>query len=241
MSADAWTTMASSVSPSLGANECAAGYSDALQSGNGDLLSAIDDYARSDGPTDDLLAQIAPAAKGDLIVVFTFAGQLPAPKPKNTVATNSGPPAWARLRGSRPAAGDAGRRSPAGRPRLQRARHRRDPLLRRAAALGRADLACATPAPASTKRSRSSPRSWPTRSPRRAATAGTGARRSTRSTFARSSTNRAARVEAAPRPRPFWVRYSPRNVSRKKWSRMKSVIACSTDELHSGVVLDRTR
>ena len=113
MSADAWTTMASSVSPSLGANECAAGYSDALQSGNGDLLSAIDDYARSDGPTDDLLAQIAPAAKGDLIIVFTFAGQLPTPKPKNTVATNSGAPGVGQV--PRVAAG-GGRRGAGHRP-----------------------------------------------------------------------------------------------------------------------------
>ncbi len=92
MSTDSWTTMASAISPSLGANECAAGYSDALQSTNGDLLGAIDAYSRANGPTDTLLAQIAPAARGDLIVVFTYAGQLPAPKPKNTVATNSGPP-----------------------------------------------------------------------------------------------------------------------------------------------------
>jgi hypothetical protein len=92
MSADAWVTMAPKLSPSLGATECAAGYSDTLQTNNGPLTSAIDDYARSNGPTDDLLAQVAPAAKGDLIVVFTFAGKLPVQKPKDSVATNSGPP-----------------------------------------------------------------------------------------------------------------------------------------------------
>ena len=92
MSVDAWQTMGPKLSPSLGATECAAGYSDALQTNNGPLTSAIDDYARSNGPTDDLLAQIAPAAKGDLIVIFTFAGKLPVQKPKDSVATNSGPP-----------------------------------------------------------------------------------------------------------------------------------------------------
>jgi hypothetical protein len=91
MSSDAWTTIAGTVSPSLGASECAAGYTETLQATNGDLLSAIDGYTRDAGPTDGFLAQIAPAAKGDLIVVITFAGQLPAHRPKNTIATNSGP------------------------------------------------------------------------------------------------------------------------------------------------------
>ena len=91
MSADAWTTIAGTVSPSLGASECSAGYTETLQSTNGELLSAIDAYTRNAGPTDGFLAQIAPAAKGDLIVVITFAGQLPAHRPQNTVATNSGP------------------------------------------------------------------------------------------------------------------------------------------------------
>jgi len=41
------------------------------------LAEAIDEYARADGPTDDLLAEISPAAKGDLVLVLTFAGTLP--------------------------------------------------------------------------------------------------------------------------------------------------------------------
>jgi hypothetical protein len=94
MSSDAWETMGPKLSPSLGAPECEGGYSDTLRTNSEALSAAIEDYARSNGPTDDLLAQIAPAAKGDLIVVFTFAGKLPAaaPKPKESVATNSGPP-----------------------------------------------------------------------------------------------------------------------------------------------------
>ncbi len=92
MSADAWETMAPKLSPSIGAAACDGGYSAALQSANGALSSAIDEYARSNGPTDDLLTQVAPAARGDLILVFTFAGRLPAPKPKTSLATNSGPP-----------------------------------------------------------------------------------------------------------------------------------------------------
>jgi hypothetical protein len=89
--------MSPKIAPSLGAHgagdatDCAAGYSEAVSSGHAELTSAIDDYARSDGPTDELLAQIAPAARGDLIVVVTFAGKLPVAKAKPTVATNSGP------------------------------------------------------------------------------------------------------------------------------------------------------
>lgn len=91
MNVDAWETMGPKIAPSLGAPECAAGYSEALSSTHSALTSAIDDYARSSGPTDELLAQLAPAARGDLIVVITFAGKLPAATPKPSVATNSGP------------------------------------------------------------------------------------------------------------------------------------------------------
>jgi hypothetical protein len=93
MSADAWETMAQTLSPSLGTADCADGYSEVVRSTNEALSSAIDDYARSNGPTDELLAQVAPAARGDLIVVITFAGKLPVAKAKttNTVSTSSGP------------------------------------------------------------------------------------------------------------------------------------------------------
>ncbi len=97
MNVDAWETMSPKIAPSLGvhsasdAADCAAGYSEAMSSDHAELTSAIDDYARSNGPTDELLAQIAPAARGDLIVVVTFAGKLPVAKAKPSVATNSGP------------------------------------------------------------------------------------------------------------------------------------------------------
>jgi hypothetical protein len=60
----------------LGTDHCDVGY-DALASANGALADAIDEYARADGPTDVLLTQLAPAAKGDLVLVLTFAGKLP--------------------------------------------------------------------------------------------------------------------------------------------------------------------
>ena len=77
MSSDAWDTVAPPVSRSLGASRCVAAYSEALLASNGALSSAIDDYARSNGPTDELLSQVASAAKGELVLVMTIAGKLP--------------------------------------------------------------------------------------------------------------------------------------------------------------------
>jgi hypothetical protein len=76
MSSDGWQALAPRVAPALGAANCDVGY-DILSSANGAVADAIDEYARADGPTDDLLAQLAPAAKGDLVLVLTFAGKLP--------------------------------------------------------------------------------------------------------------------------------------------------------------------
>ncbi len=84
------------VAPAFGASTCEAAYGDALLSTDGALSSAIDDYARANGPADELVAQLAPAAKGDLVVVFTLSGQLPVPKSKAPAG------------GGNPAAGPAG-------------------------------------------------------------------------------------------------------------------------------------
>ncbi len=76
MSADGWETLASRVGPAIGAGDCEVGYN-TLAATNGALADAIDSYAQADGPTDDLLAKLAPAAKGDLVLVITFAGKVP--------------------------------------------------------------------------------------------------------------------------------------------------------------------
>jgi hypothetical protein len=77
MSTDAWETMRPRVSSALGSAACDAGYGDALIASNAPLATAIDDFTRSSGPTDDLVKQLAPAAKGDLVLVLTLSGQLP--------------------------------------------------------------------------------------------------------------------------------------------------------------------
>jgi hypothetical protein len=76
MSSEGWGTVAPHMAPALGSGRCEIGY-DGLVSSNPPLAQAIDEFARANGPTDDLLAQLAPAARGDLLLVLTFAGKLP--------------------------------------------------------------------------------------------------------------------------------------------------------------------
>jgi hypothetical protein len=76
MSSGGWDVLEPYVEPALGSAHCDVGY-DSLTSSNVPLANAIDEYARADGPTDDLLTELGPAAQGDLVVVLTFAGKLP--------------------------------------------------------------------------------------------------------------------------------------------------------------------
>jgi hypothetical protein len=108
MSSDAWSAIGPQVSPALGARTCEPGYGSApVGTTDGVLSSAIEDYARANGPTDDLLAQLAPAAKGDLIVVITFAGRLPTPAPPDLGASAASAPTTGGARGAMGAGGAA--------------------------------------------------------------------------------------------------------------------------------------
>jgi hypothetical protein len=98
MSTGAWEDLAPHLVPALGDTPCEAGF-DALTTADPPLAGAIDDFARDDGPTDTLLAQLAPAAKGDSILVITLSGHLP----QRTRADGGAPP-------PRPSAG-GGRRA----------------------------------------------------------------------------------------------------------------------------------
>ncbi len=73
----AWDDVAPYFATALGGSDCEIGFS-TLEAANGPLASAVDAFARDDGPSDDLLGQLAPAAKGDLVLVVTIAGQLPS-------------------------------------------------------------------------------------------------------------------------------------------------------------------
>jgi hypothetical protein len=76
MNSDAWEALRPRLEPLLGGRRCEIAR-DPLA--NNPLFTAVDEYTRTNGPTEDLLAQLAPAAQGDLILVLVEAGSLPTP------------------------------------------------------------------------------------------------------------------------------------------------------------------
>jgi hypothetical protein len=77
MSSDSWGGLSTRISGALGSGLCSAALTEPFDTERPALWSAIDEATRESGPTDDFLAQIAPAAQGDLILVLTIAGRLP--------------------------------------------------------------------------------------------------------------------------------------------------------------------
>lgn len=91
MSPEAWDALRPRLEPLLGGRACEIARGDSLAQDESPVLAAVDEYARTNGPTDDLLAQLGPAARGDLILVVVEAGNLPPPDPKATVVDSPGP------------------------------------------------------------------------------------------------------------------------------------------------------
>jgi hypothetical protein len=113
MSSAGWEALAPHLGAALGAGACAPGY-DALIGTNAPLASAIDETAQANGPTDELLGQLGPAAKGELVLVLGFAGKLPRKPVHDGGAPTSPGPGSAGMggRGSgRGMRGGGGRRS----------------------------------------------------------------------------------------------------------------------------------
>ncbi|HEY2509571.1 MAG TPA: hypothetical protein VGI39_01825 [Polyangiaceae bacterium] len=77
LSAEAWEEVSPKLSAALGSAACPVGYDEKMTTSDRLVAEAIDDYARANGITDALLEQLAPAAKGDLILVVTVAGRPP--------------------------------------------------------------------------------------------------------------------------------------------------------------------
>ena len=74
MNPDVWEQIGPGLSAPLG-GKCSAGY-DTLVTSNPELSGTIDDYARANGISDELLDQLGPAATGELILVVTVAGHV---------------------------------------------------------------------------------------------------------------------------------------------------------------------
>ncbi|MEI9937374.1 MAG: hypothetical protein WDO69_09115 [Pseudomonadota bacterium] len=75
MAVDVWDQLAPHLADALASAPCDIGF-DSLVTSNQELADAIDERARAEGPN-DLLAQLAPAARGDLLLVLTFSGKPP--------------------------------------------------------------------------------------------------------------------------------------------------------------------
>jgi hypothetical protein len=84
LSSEAWEPIRARLTASLGASACATGYEGVLASQPA-LAGAIDDSARANGMGDELLTELAPAARGDLILVFTMSGRLPTTSPADSL------------------------------------------------------------------------------------------------------------------------------------------------------------
>jgi hypothetical protein len=89
MSSEAWDRLRPRIEPLLGGSGCEIAVDAKLASRDRLLFGAIDDYARANGPNDDLLARVAPAAQGDLILVLVEAGRPPLPEKRISVAESS--------------------------------------------------------------------------------------------------------------------------------------------------------
>lgn len=78
LSLDSWGPIGTALSTALGAEQtCEPGYSERLQHENEDLFAAIDDEARNNGITEDLLAKLEPHAEGEMILTISVHGSLP--------------------------------------------------------------------------------------------------------------------------------------------------------------------
>src|SRR5207244_3335524 len=84
---------------------CEVAYGDKLLTTAPGLSSAVDDYARANGVTDDLLDRLAPMAKGDTIMILTIAGRPPQPIGDKGAQVSSPAPSQPMMRGRRGLAG----------------------------------------------------------------------------------------------------------------------------------------
>jgi hypothetical protein len=92
MSPDTWDEIAKRISPAFGQAQCPVFYDSSFLTNHHDLAEAVDDYARANGVTDDLVDQLAPAAGGDQILLLTVAGRPLDKKPATDTMTPASAP-----------------------------------------------------------------------------------------------------------------------------------------------------
>jgi hypothetical protein len=86
-----WAALGPNLSAPFNGSTCEVAYSEDFFAAQPSLSATIDDYVRANGVSDDLLAQLAAAARGDTIMLFTIAGH--PLQPSNDVASQIQPAA----------------------------------------------------------------------------------------------------------------------------------------------------
>lgn len=75
MSPESWEAFGAALSAPFSLGTCEAAYTNDFVAANPELTSAVDDYTKEDGVSEELLAKFAPLAKGDTILVVAINGQ----------------------------------------------------------------------------------------------------------------------------------------------------------------------
>jgi len=79
MSVGTWEKLAPHLVKAIAPGTCDLAF-DELVTSNQELANAIDGRARYEGPTGELLAHFAPAARGELVMVVSYSGRPPEPR-----------------------------------------------------------------------------------------------------------------------------------------------------------------
>lgn len=80
LSPESWDDLGASLSAPFSQTACEAAYTNTLANANPSLTSAVDDYAKENGVSDELLDRFAPLAKGDTIMTIAINGEPARPK-----------------------------------------------------------------------------------------------------------------------------------------------------------------
>ena len=75
LSPEAWDDFGAGLSVPFSQETCQAAYTKDFVNTNPEVMSTVDDYAKENGVSDELLNQFAPLAKGDSIMVIAMTGQ----------------------------------------------------------------------------------------------------------------------------------------------------------------------
>jgi cytochrome c551/c552 len=107
LSPEAWDDFGAGLSAPFGQKACDSAYTRDLANANPELTSVVDDYAKENGVSDELLDRFAPLAKGDTIMVVAMTGQ-PAQPAADAGAGKAAKPGAARVPSGQGAYGGPG-------------------------------------------------------------------------------------------------------------------------------------